>query len=223
MIKLIVLDDNNMPVINRVETVLVQEFQALVTRRRMMKGDSEGRDKKLNTLELAYVYLYSEALLSESIYAAFDKEEKSNKIIKDLGLPDDWSPDEKVQAAITKYTEIQNEYSPSMHLLNSLQRGLKVSAGSIDMFLGQLNTVTKVISKWTEDIDADNLDAAKFDVLNKANTQLFNMIDKFMSISNSLPGVLQKIDMLTGQVRQQLAEVKSPKGGGSLGDFEDPD
>ena len=224
MIELLTFDESGNLVINRQEVLLITQFAVLFKRRKGMTGDSEGREKKLNTLEMAYVKYMADALLDNNLYAAFEKPERSKKIIADIGFPADWQPDEAVEAAIEKYIEIQETYAPSAALLNSMQRGLKTSSRSVDAFASQMNVVLKQVEKKVEDIMTSNagLDDAAVAAINTLNSVAFNNMDRLIALSSTLPKALESIEKLSVQVKKETGKSKHLKGGQEKGRREDP-
>lgn len=224
MIELLTFDESGNLVINRQEVLLITQFAVLFKRRKGMTGDSEGREKKLNTLEMAYVKYMADALLDNNLYAAFEKPERSKKIIADIGFPADWQPDEAVEAAIEKYIEIQETYAPSAALLNSMQRGLKTSSRSVDAFASQMNVVLKQVEKKVEDIMTSDagLDDAAVAAINTLNSVAFNNMDRLIALSSTLPKALESIEKLSVQVKKETGKSKDLKGGQEKGRREDP-
>lgn len=224
MIELLTFDDAGNLVINRLEVQSIAVFNTLLKRRKGMAGDSEGREKKLNTMEMAYVKYMADGDLDANIYAAFEKPERSKKIILDLGLPAGWEPDEDVQAAIDKYVEIQETYSPTVALLNSLLRGLKTSSRSVDTFASQMNIVLKQIDQKVSDIMSHpaGMDEAAIAAINSLNGIAFNNMDRLMEIANKLPKALDSIEKLATQVKKEVGKSKDLKGGQEKGRREDP-
>lgn len=224
MIELLTFDESGNLVINRQEVLLITQFAVLFKRRKGMTGDSEGREKKLNTLEMAYVKYMADALLDNNLYAAFEKPERSKKIIADIGFPADWQPDEAVEAAIEKYIEIQETYAPSAALLNSMQRGLKTSSRSVDAFASQMNVVLKQVEKKVEDIMTSDagLDDAAVAAINTLNSVAFNNMDRLIALSSTLPKALESIEKLSIQVKKETGKSKDLKGGQEKGRREDP-
>ena len=224
MIELLTFDESGNLVINRQEVLLITQFAVLFKRRKGMTGDSEGREKKLNTLEMAYVKYMADALLDNNLYAAFEKPERSKKIIADIGFPADWQPDEAVEAAIEKYIEIQETYAPSAALLNSMQRGLKTSSRSVDAFASQMNVVLKQVEKKVEDIMTSNagLDDVAVAAINTLNSVAFNNMDRLIALSSTLPKALESIEKLSIQVKKETGKSKDLKGGQEKGRREDP-
>ena len=224
MIELLTFDESGNLIINRQEVLLITQFPVLFKRRKGMTGDSEGREKKLNTLEMAYVKYMADALLDNNLYAAFEKPERSKKIIADIGFPADWQPDEAVEAAIEKYIEIQETYAPSAALLNSMQRGLKTSSRSVDAFASQMNVVLKQVEKKVEDIMTSDagLDDAAVAAINTLNSVAFNNMDRLIALSSTLPKALESIEKLSVQVKKETGKSKDLKGGQEKGRREDP-
>lgn len=224
MIELLTIDDSGNLTINRLEVLTIVEFATLLKRRKGMAGDSEGREKKLNTLEMTYVKYMADAIQDNNFYAAFEKSERATKIIRDIGLPKDWAPDEAVEAAIEKYIEIQETYSPTASLLNSLLRGLKTSSRSVDVFAAQMNVVLKQVEQKVDDIITQSvvLDDEAITEINNLNSIAFNNMDRLMNIANSLPKALKSVEELTIQVKKETGKAKDLKGGQSKGRREDP-
>jgi len=108
----------------------IHEFKAIVDR-----DDSE--NKTVASKELAYVYFM---LDWESPYASMHEDDRSENIIHSLFNEDDnWTPDEKVMAAMERYKELYaNDYTM---MLDSARNG------------------ARKLRKYFEDVDLNERDA----------------------------------------------------------------
>lgn len=90
--------ENDIPQISA-EAMMIKEFKDLIRRDRGSEGDADGRKKFTARKELAFVYFF----LSDSRFEMYNEEERIKTLREVLELPSEWSPDEKVWAAIDRY------------------------------------------------------------------------------------------------------------------------
>ncbi len=83
---------------------MIKEYNAIIKRDKGSDGDYDGRKKLMATKELAYIYFYADY---KSPYYKYDEREKYLRICKALHLPENWMPDELIQAGIDRYSEVQ--------------------------------------------------------------------------------------------------------------------
>ena len=91
---------------------MIKEFKAIWNRDR-----STSKDKALK--ELAYVY---HSVDYQSIYRNYHIDTRDSKIKLDIFDDRQWNPDNKVNAALNKYRDLQTTLS--MELLNDVEFGL---------------------------------------------------------------------------------------------------
>jgi len=101
------------------EAFAIKAFRDLVKR-------DKSADKLKSTLELAYIYFMYDPR-SDYTYIV-EKKERHALIVKQEGLPEGWTPDEKVQAAIEVYRELtKTSYS-------ELLEGLRIAIDKTKAF-----------------------------------------------------------------------------------------
>ena len=224
MIPIITIRDGEL-VINRTEILSIKEFKKVATRVKGMPGDSDGRKKLLNTLELQFVKYYAETRLhSASIYAGMPDSEKTVKIAQDIGLPDDWIPDDDVKDAIKKYVEILNDYIPSARVLNSFERGLAVIAQSNHLVISRLSEYLGQLENINQNIVADDgsIDAETVVALTAATTAVQSSVGEFVKLAKNLPDLLDTINKLRDDVRKEEGGVMRKRGNKEIGRREIP-
>ena len=224
MFKLFTLDAKNNLVINIPEVTAMREFKDVLSRRRPMPGDSDGRKKLFNALELIYVKFMAEADSEESVYHAFNDKERHERIIRDYDIPDDFKVDTIIKLAIAKYKEIQEEYIPSIRILNTLHRGLMSSANTIETYNSQIDKLVEHNDIMLNKIlmaGGDTEDATMESVL-QMNELLQSNVDKMMKISDKLPQALQRIAELRESVKGEKAKARKKRGDKEKFNREDP-
>ena len=82
------------------EVVIEPEALLLLPFKRLYERDKQ-KDKSLAKQELAYIYFMGDPRSDFQIY--IDKEEREIEIIKGLGMPKDWKPDNLVNKALEYY------------------------------------------------------------------------------------------------------------------------
>jgi hypothetical protein len=103
MENLITINDKGIPVFNP-EIKLIKEYSAIIRRDKGSPGDHDGREKRMATKELAYIYFYGSY---KSPYYKETEEVRYHKVKNALDLPEDWKPDELIQAGIDRWEELQ--------------------------------------------------------------------------------------------------------------------
>ena len=153
MENLIIINDKGIPVFNP-EIRMIKEYNAIIKRDKGSPGDHDGRDKKMATKELAYIYFYASY---KSPYYKNDDEQRYLKIKSALGLPDDWKPDELIQAGIDRWDELQT--TDAMLDLESAKRAAKATRSFLNnvdydlfnekgVYKYKVKEVTDTIKSW---------------------------------------------------------------------------
>lgn len=94
------------------EALTVKEFKTLWDR-------DQSKTKEYAVEELAYVFYITDY---KSPYLSYDMDAREHKIKTDVITKKNWKPDEKIQEAIQKYSELQE--TPSMGLLKDAEVAL---------------------------------------------------------------------------------------------------
>lgn len=124
--KLFEIDQETRLPVATAEARTIKSFNEILKRLRKSDGDSDGRKKKRNEQELAYVYFQK---CYDSRFKLLNKEEREVVIKKLIGLPDDWQPDELIKQAIEDYAVTQE--TPSLKLVE----GIELSIVSLSQYV----------------------------------------------------------------------------------------
>lgn len=206
----------------------ITEFNLILRRQTSMKGDMDGRKKKLNLLELLYVKLMADSRLQNgSIYAAMEDKEKSRKIAEDIGLPEEWKPSPEIKNAIRKYDQILTKYIPSVKILLELERALNASARSIGYTVEQIHELYDIVDDMKKSLKSDkelsrmeqlkNLGTIN-DTLNSINSTVTNLL----KMSTAIPNNIATIREMRSIVLEEEQKANTIKGGKTKGNREDP-
>lgn len=217
MVEIITIRDGEI-IMNRTEILSIKELKTIMTRINPMKGDSDGRKKRLNTLEMQFIKYYADPRLhSSSIYAAYSNEERIPKIKFDIGLPDDWKPDEAVFAACDKYKEIILNYVPSARALNSFQKSLMLIGDSNDVTIDKINTILAELKKINSSVKKEDgtIDTTSLAIVDEMLNNLQSSVSNIVKLARELPALLSTIDELRKQVLKEEGQFRK-RGGGQI-------
>lgn len=185
MLKIFQYDNvKNKVELNVPEILLTREFSALMdNERNITSSDKEGKFKERAFREFTYIWL---ALDWQSVYADYPEQERHQEAIKDSGLTETEFNDPTFRAACRKYRALQEE------------------TRSIKMLKAAQNTVDKFIDYF------NNIDPEERDL--QTGKPIFKVKDIMAEISN-LDKVHQELLILEGQVKKEIAETSSIRGG----------
>lgn len=170
--------------LNVPEILLIREFAVLMdNERNKSKEDPEGKYKYRAFREFQYIWL---ALDWKSIYADFPEQERHQEALKDSGLTEEQFNNPEFRAACRKYRAIQEE------------------TRSIKMLKAAQTTVDKFIDYFT------NIDPEERDLL--TGKPIYKVKDIMAEIA-SLSKVQDELVILESQVKKELAEVSTIRGG----------
>jgi len=172
------------------ELKLIPEFKALLTRDRT-------KDKKEALKEFSYIYFNYD---HKSPYYIYPEEERRLRVSVDTGLGKTYKPDEKVQAAITKYLALSK--TPTLKSLTSIQEGLLTSSRLIDSLRERIDSALA-------DPDLEDIDP------------VVRSVTRMLEIAEKLPKAIENISTLEEKVRKEESDDTRIKGGGKKGLFED--
>jgi hypothetical protein len=211
---------NNELVILRDEFILIKEFKVIWTRLRSMEGDRDGRYKKLNTLECAYIQKMGDALMDSNLYAGFNEQERDTRIRQDIGLPKGWSPDSFLKTAIDKYCEIQTEYSPSVVILKNIHQSLMLSGNAISSINKQLTGLVKR----NNDLIGDEMSIEETVTVTENSKAIVALIGEVLNLGKTIPKTIAEIQAFEASIRKEIGSKERVKSSGKkVGLFEDPD
>lgn len=195
---LLKLDVSGLPIYNpEIKTIPV--FRKIAERLRKIEGDHDGRKKRQNIKELAFIHLYtSYELLPGKVNNYFFKYNDEDRLLilkRDMEFEDSWSIDEDLQLAINLYRERQVQNIDT----DFLEAGLHAARQTTNYF--------------------NMVDYQKVDT--KGNL-LYKPLDVMRALKE-MDGVVDRIAAVTERVRSgQKAAVSRVRGGGDIGSREIP-
>lgn len=172
------------------ELKLIPEFKSLITRDRTA-------DKKTAVKEFSYIYFIYD---HRSPYYIYPEEERMLRVATDTGLGQDYKPDGKVEAAVSKYLELSK--TPTIKSLASIREGLLTSSRLIDSLRERIDAALT-------DPDLEDLDP------------IVRSVTRMLEISEKLPKAIENITTLEEKVKKEESNDTRIKGGGKKGMFED--
>lgn len=103
---LLKIDINQLAIMNP-NMRAIPVYRKVIDRVLRVEGDFDGRKKRQNVKEMAYIHLSTHFQLQEGVINPYWRygEDKYKKLVEDLGMPEGWKVDEDLQAAIDLYTE----------------------------------------------------------------------------------------------------------------------
>jgi len=178
---LLILKDNRVDVLP--EALLIPEFEAIWKRDKTIKKEYALRD-------FAYIYFLCDY---NSVYQAYSKDTREDKIRKDLGKDRAMKISKECKVAIEKYKELQN--TPSMRFLEAAKDALEAMTG------------------YFKDVN--------FAERTKNGIPVYKATDVTRCLKDA-GGVMKSIDDLREKVKKEIGEDTRIKGGGEAGLMEDP-
>ena len=174
--------------LNMPEILLVKEFSELVKcERNICKEDPKGIQGLRAFREFTYIWL---ALDWKSPYSDFSEQERHKEALADSGLTEEEFNNPEFRAACRKYRQLQ-ESNRSIKMLQAAQN-------TVDNFIDYFNTI---------------VDLSERDVNGKP---IFKTKDIIAEISQ-LHKVHEELQILEAQVKKELTEVSSIRGGATDG------
>ncbi len=174
--------------LNMPEILLVKEFAELVKcERNICKEDPKGIKGLRAFREFTYIWL---AIDWKSPYSDFSERERHQEALNDSGITEEEFNNPEFRAACRKYRQIQ-ESNRSIKMLQAAQN-------TVDNFIDYFNTV----------VDLSERDAN--------GKPVFKTKDIISEIS-SLSKVHEELKILEGQVKKEMMETTSIRGGATDG------
>lgn len=170
------------------EILLVKEFSELVKcERNICKEDPKGIQGLRAFREFTYIWL---AIDWKSPYSDFSERERHQEALNDSGITEEEFNNPEFRAACRKYRQLQ-ESNRSIKMLQAAQN-------TVDNFIDYFNTV----------VDLSERDAN--------GKPVFKTKDIISEIS-SLSKVHEELKILEGQVKKEMMETTSIRGGATDG------
>ena len=174
--------------LNMPEILLVKEFSELVKcERNICKEDPKGVQGLRAFREFTYIWL---ALDWKSPYSDYPEQERHKEALNDSGITEEEFNNPEFRAACRKYRQLQ-ESNRSIKMLQAAQN-------TVDNFIDYFNTV----------VDLSERDAN--------GKPVFKTKDIISEIS-SLSKVHEELKILEGQVKKEMMETSSIRGGATDG------
>ena len=179
---------NNRVELNTPEILLVREFAELMKPERNICNEDKTGIKGLRAFrEFTYIYL---AICWKSPYSDYPEQERHKEALNDSGITEEEFNNPEFRAACRKYRQLQ-ESNRSIKMLQAAQN-------TVDNFIDYFNTV----------VDLSERDAN--------GKPVFKTKDIIAEIS-SLSKVHEELKILEGQVKKEMMETSSIRGGATDG------
>ena len=179
---------NNKVELNTPEILLVREFAELMKPERNICNEDKTGIKGLRAFrEFTYIYL---AICWKSPYSDYPEQERHKEALADSGITEEEFNNPEFRAACRKYRQLQ-ESNRSIKMLQAAQN-------TVDNFIDYFNTV----------VDLSERDAN--------GKPVFKTKDIISEIS-SLSKVHEELKILEGQVKKEMMETSSIRGGATDG------
>lgn len=211
------------------EVRAIPEFRELIRRDKGKRGnnqDVDARTKLRFFSELKYIYFYCHY---KSPYSGYPDKERHTISVKDAELEPDWKPDAEVKAAIAKYMEFLD--TPSIKILNSLQRGLTLSSNVIDNVCENMQFLLDEIKDSHTSLKGNDisdpvayLQAKKEVILRQVEytNGLIANLKILQDLGAKVPKTLENIDILAEKVKKEIEGDNLVRGGRQKGNRADP-
>jgi hypothetical protein len=194
------LKNNN--VVFNPTALMIPEFKKVWERD---KSDKKEKAKK----DLSYVFYMCDY---SSVYIAYPKDIRVIKVNEDFMGISDYKPDEDIGKAMNKYMELQK--TPAITSLMSVRNNLEITTDVLNTIQGDIkDNMQSYLGK----------DKSSVDDREKALEQTLKNLEKVNKIISSFPVIIKMLTDLEDQVKKQLIQKDSIRGGGDMGDYENPD
>lgn len=217
--------ENHILVIDKDEIRLIPEFKELLVRDKGKGGNDRG-SKTICYKEFKYIYFVADY---KSPYVDYPDKEREKYSREDAGLENDWKVDSAIRLAIDKYKKLQE--TPSIRILNSLQRGLMLSSQVVD---NVCNDIQYLLDESKSDLvnlqGSEETDPIKLKELKKAailkqmeySQALVSNLTTLQELGAKVPKTLLGIENLAERVRKETEGDNTVRGGGKKGNRADP-
>lgn len=175
----------------------IEEFKAIIKRKKTCKGDTDGRLKIIAKKELAYVYHMAS---NDSIYANFSEKERHLHLLNDIFKDSTYKIDEEVKLAIEKYKELC--ITPALKLIVTLTETLH-----------KTDKIIKALVEQLEENLTNNTHKEKYIKMgNSVKTGVQIVVDDInalMDVGKRVPATLNELDNLQKKVEKEKEEKAS--------------
>lgn len=216
--------ENHVLELDRDEIRLIPEFKELLIRDKGKNGNDRG-SKSLCYKEFKYIYFIADY---KSPYVDFPDKEREKYSKQDSGFEESWKIDNSIKLAIDKYKFLQE--TPSIRILNSLQRGLMLSSNVVDNVCNNIQYLLDEIEndlldlKGSKEEDPIKLRELKKVVILKqmeyTNALVINL-KTIQDLGKDIPKTLIGIEGLAQKVKKETEGDNTVRGGGKKGNRAD--
>jgi hypothetical protein len=202
----------------------VPEFAEMLARSYKIKYDSDGRKKLYAHMEFTYIWYMEDC---DSPYIELDEKERHKKAVRESGLHDIyepipvvggkliiWRPDELIEKARAKYSEIENTILTKM--LVSIKRGLNSGYDAMEY----LNARIQKKLREATGVDANG---AEKELSSEDAALMLKTLDDILTIGNKLPATYDKVRDLEEKIKKDRNYTTNVRGGHRKGNRADPD
>lgn len=174
------------------EIRIINEFFKLI-------AEDKDRNKKEAVKWFGYIYhMYD----YRSPYQLYDEKERHIRVCKDVNLPADFKPSQRMVGAINKYKELQ--ITPTVKTLLSTKQALISSEKAISALTHRIETL---LANDEEEVDTVG--------------EAVKNVNKLLDIAEKLPKIAGIIGDLEDKVKKEQSGDTRLRGGGKKGMFED--
>lgn len=215
--KLFKINTDGLLEINKPEIRSIEAFRTILERDKgkREKGDADGRKKFFAFKELMYIHLYMSVV---SIYKDLPEEARHEKAKFDAKLPDNWKKDKAIIRACKKYEETET-LSALYHAYINTSRGLYSIGEDVKFFNSQKERIRENIKEKSILLENATLEEEiqRLEVsINNSTTQLMELNNRILSVTNSLPNAYATIEDLHKKLIKESQDGAALYGGGKL-------
>ncbi len=216
--------ENHILELDKDELRLIPEFKELLVRDKGKNGNDRFT-KATCYKEFKYIYFLCDY---KSPYVNYSDKEREHWAKIDSGLDKDWKYDTAIKLAIDKYKFLQE--TPSIKILNSLQRGLMLSSNVVDNVCNNIQYLLDEIEsdlldlKGTQETDALKLRELKKSTILKQmeyTTALVSNLKTIQELGKDIPKTLIGIEDLVQKVKKETEGDNTVRGGAKKGNRAD--
>jgi|SRR6266403_664721 len=216
--------ENHILELDKDEIRLIPEFKELLIRDKGKNGNDRS-SKSTCYKEFKYIYFVADY---KSPYVDYPDKDREKYSKEDSGFDKDWKVDNSIKLAIDKYKFLQE--TPSIKILNSLQRGLMLSSNVVDNVCNNIQYLLDEIEndlldlKGTKEEDPIKLrELKKVAVLKQMEytNALVANLSTIQELGVKVPKTLLSIEDLAQKVKKEIEGDNTVRGGGKKGNRAD--
>jgi len=179
---------------------MIPEFAILIRR-------DKTPDKKRSFQELAYIYFVTDY---KSPYVIYPKDERIQRVKRELGFSPDWTPDKAVMDAERKYDELQR--TPSISTLIAIRESLMTSTKVIETLRSRIEDR---LIKFNTPSETDGGDSDIEEI-----NQIVQSVSSLLVLADKLPKAIGTLEDLEEKVKTEQSNGRKIRGGGDINAFE---